>query len=384
MRNITGIPARGEDFFKRDILVDRLWEMLESGENILIAAPRRVGKTSLIRYMEDNPLKGYSFLYANTESVNDENEFYRRVLNKLLKTEQIKKSQKAITFLRKRKSSVKKIGKDGIEFGVTEGHNYFEMLREVLRSIDEDKLVVMLDEFPQTLENIIINGSERSGIKFLHGNRELRQDDDIIGSVQFVYTGSIGLENIVGRLNASKTINDLARLEVLPLKPDESRKMINSILQSKSYSLSDRVIDYILEKIEWLIPFYIQLIIREIGNLYQDRDLRKVKRTTVDLAMERMLQHRNHFEHWEQRLRSSYNTGEYNFCKAVLNLASENETVGAHEIYDLAVKYSLEGLYRNLIDSLVYDGYINETEDKKIYRFNSPILREWWNKNVAN
>jgi len=55
------------------------------------------------------------------------------------------------------------------------------------------------------------------------------------------------------------------------------------------------------------------------------------------------------------------------------------------EIINIASKHSLdEDEAKEIIHSLVYDGYINNNDDVKIYRFNSPILKMWWYKNVAN
>ena len=48
MRNVIGQPVEGEDLYGRDYELDRLWEHLENGEHILMLAPRRVGKTSLM------------------------------------------------------------------------------------------------------------------------------------------------------------------------------------------------------------------------------------------------------------------------------------------------------------------------------------------------
>ena len=39
---------------------------------------------------------------------------------------------------------------------------------------------------------------------------------------------------------------------------------------------------------------------------------------------------------------------------------------------------------QDVIKALIYDGYINNNDDAKIYRFNSPILKMWWYKNVTN
>jgi len=67
-----------------------------------------------------------------------------------------------------------------------------------------------------------------------------------------------------------------------------------------------------------------------------------------------------------------------------LNFTSEKSAMTSNEIFDLAVKYELDSSYRDIIGSLVYDGYINNHDEVHTYRFNSPILRMWWRQNVAN
>ena len=48
MRNVTGPPVMGDDLYGRQQDIDRLWSRLEGGEHLLMLAPRRVGKTSLM------------------------------------------------------------------------------------------------------------------------------------------------------------------------------------------------------------------------------------------------------------------------------------------------------------------------------------------------
>jgi len=38
----------------------------------------------------------------------------------------------------------------------------------------------------------------------------------------------------------------------------------------------------------------------------------------------------------------------------------------------------------DLVGILKHDGYLNNQEDPAHYRFNSPVIREWWWRNVAN
>jgi len=386
MRIQTGNPVRGKEFFNREKLIEQAWDLIEAGNHILLAAPRRVGKTSVMYYLMDNPKDGYTITYLITQSVNNENEFFRRIVNRVLKTDYVQKSQKVITFLEKHKPAISKVGLDGIEFGASEEGNYQEILIRILKSShpESQKLIVMIDEFPETLENIIKDEGETAGKHFLQSNRELRQDSEISKNVQFIYTGSIGLENIVSKLNAVSTINDLSRLKIPPLKPDEAKQLVSLLLENVDFTLSDPLINFILKKIEWLIPFYIQLIIWELKNLHRDENPDKITEDIIERALTGILEQRNHFEHWHARLRTSIKGNEYNFVKELLNITSENETISSNEIHNLAVKYQLESSYKDLVGSLVYDGYINNHDDFKVYRYNSPILRMWWNKNVAN
>ena len=386
MKIQTGHPARGDNFFSREQLTKNAWDLIESGHHILIAAPRRVGKTSLVYHLKDKPKEGFSLMYLITQSVDDENEFFRRILNKVLKTGHIQRSQKILTFLEKHKPSIKKIGPDGVEFGVSENFDYKEILIRILKSIhsEAEKLVIMIDEFPETLENIINDARESPAKHFLQSNRELRQDVEISENVQFVYTGSIGLENIVSRLNAVSTINDLARLTIPPLRKDEARQMIHLLLKNVDFNLSESVEDHILKKIEWLIPFYIQLVIQELKYICRDENQSSITDATVDKAFSGMLEQRQHFEHWHTRLRISFKGKEYHFVKEILSIISEDEQIHSNEIFNLAVKYGLEDYYRDLLGSLVYDGYINIHDAHKAYRYNSPVLRIWWRQNVAN
>ncbi len=337
-------------------------------------------------YLNDNPKPNYYFIFLITESVNNENEFFRRLVNKVIKSDIIKQSQKILTFIERHKPIIKKVGLEGVEFSVNDKLNYKDMLIRILRSFHsaDKRLIIMLDEFSETLDNIIEDESETAGKRFLQSNRELRQDIEVSNSVKFIYTGSIGLENIVNKLNAMNTINDLKSLRILPLSEKEAKQLIKQLLEDVNFAISNSLINYILKRIEWLIPFYIQLIIEKLNNIYRDDNISKMSKDIIDKAFAIMLEDRQHFEHWHTRLRASLKGAEYNFIKELLNKNSENGSINSNEIFDLAVKYELEDAYRDLLNSLVYDGYINNNDDKKNYRFNSPILGTWWRENVAN
>jgi uncharacterized protein len=62
-----GTNPRGDDFFSRHNIVTRIYRRLHAGAHIYLAAPRRVGKTAIMRHLEDNPRPDYAFKYLITE-----------------------------------------------------------------------------------------------------------------------------------------------------------------------------------------------------------------------------------------------------------------------------------------------------------------------------
>lgn len=382
-----GHPARGSEYFQRPQLTDKLWEKIRSGSSILLAAPRRVGKSSILFYLEDNPSKNFRPTYIDTESVNNENEYYKKLSNLIITTlsKITRYSKMAANFTKDLAARIESIGAEGITIGESR-LNYYDEFVKLVRSLDlkGERFIIMVDEFAETVQNIFKDEGERKAVHFLQSNRTLRQLPEINKKVQFVFAGSIGLENIVETLNASATINDLYSFAVPPFTGTEAKNLIYKVIEGAGYTFADDKIDYLLNKLEWLIPFYIQVIIDEIDKLEFERETKIITEKEIDTAFVRALEHRNYFSNWHTRLRRAYKGKEYTFVKGLLNYVSENDTVTSGEIRELAVQFEIGDEFVNILNALKYDGYINNHDDPKVYRFNSPLLKIWWNKNVAN
>jgi len=48
MRNVVGQVVRGDDFWDRKDEIEDIWDAVNSGSHLLLVAPRRVGKTSIM------------------------------------------------------------------------------------------------------------------------------------------------------------------------------------------------------------------------------------------------------------------------------------------------------------------------------------------------
>ncbi len=362
-----------------------IWRIIESGSNILLVAPRRVGKTSILFYLSDNPKGGFRPLYLITESVNDENEFFRKLYGHIFELlDGIEKFSQRIRNL-VGKNKISEISKNGVKLEDVKLDYYGALIKlfEVL-DLDGEKLIILIDEFPETVENIK-DKNETDALHFLQKNRELRHSAIVREKAQFIYAGSIGLENVVSKINASSTINDLHSFGVPPFTEKESRGLIfDKILKNSEMQIEDEQVSFLLSKIEWLIPFYIQLIMDETYKLYSYEELKKITNEVIERAIDKSVQHKLYFDLWLSRLKTTFKGNEFSFVKSVLNNASEKDTISSAEIYNYAEGFNITEIYKNIINTLVYDGYINNNDNPKIYHFNSPILKRWWYKYVAN
>lgn len=381
MQLCVGQVARAEQFWPRDAEINRIWDSVEAGGHILIAAPRRVGKTSVMYKMYDEPHEGYVVAFVDVESADNEHEFWHKLFNTLTSETFIGQTHrytaKLAASLRELAGNIRKVSSSGIEFGDGKTLDYAAAFEKFVTDLQIDKkLIIMVDEFAQAVENIIKYQSKEQAESFLRTARSLRQNPKILEKVTFIYAGSIGLESVVARIGATKSINDLNSIKIPPLAFEDAFAFSRALCKERE--ADDEGIAYLLEKIEWLIPFYIQLIIQETNRATLTEE-------SIDRAIAAALQHKNHFEHWKSKLKEAFEPSGYNFAKEILNVISDKHTIKSSAIHNLIAKHDLDhDIAKEIIHALVYDGYINNNDDPKIYRFNSPILRMWWYSNVAN
>jgi len=382
-RTIVGPAAEGDRYFHRKHLDQLLVKYLSAGSHLLLSAPRRVGKTSFLKHAEKHPPAGYRLKYHITESINDTNEYFKRLYKSLL--EEVSKKSRLWEQIgdQLKRTKVKKLSASGIELGAADVDYYDEFTRLAKELDFEEVLVFVVDEFSQTLDNIVLDHGEKAGARFLQLNRELRQMGDVSAKLRFIYCGSIGLGNIAHRINSSKHINDLTNFPIPPLSVQEGHQFIQSLIVDPALDFPTQTRTYLLDQLAWLIPFYIQIVLDELDTLFlQQGAASKVDSTHIDDAIQAALRNRTYFEHWHQRLRTAFSGNDFTFAKELLNKCSSAKSgFSTTKVFDLAEGKSLRDRYKSIVNTLEYDGYIELTGKK--YVFNSPLLRMWWAQNIA-
>ncbi|MEO8769800.1 MAG: hypothetical protein ABI402_06940 [Ferruginibacter sp.] len=381
MKIIIGPSAEGEFYFERDHLNVHFWKKLKQSHHLSIAAPRRVGKSSFMLNLPSSDK--YKCIYLITESINEPNEFFKKIYKTLL--DQLNRGGRFKQFFDDvfKRLEIKKISLSEIEFGKNE-INYFDEILLLCKEVKESefKLVLLIDEFSQTVENIITDQSKETARNFLHQCRELRQSPDIKSKISFVYTGSIGLENLVLSIDEPRSISDLGHFTIPPLSREEARLIVTQIIDNDPVAFSAGSEDYLFNKLNWLLPFFIHVIMGEIETLCIEKNTATITNTIIDQAFDKALHNRSYFEHWLVRLRTIFKGNDFSCAKEILKIATVKDGIDSYELHDSITKYGIEDA-APLINILQHDGYLIRDHVSEKYRFNSPLLQAWWKKNIV-
>jgi len=395
LKSSVGQPAEGESkFFPRMKVIIKILRILNLGENILISAPRRIGKSSILKFIKSNPQENQIIKYIVVQSVDSSEEFFKKLFNELLNDKEIFTGiegywARTNNTVKKYASRITGFSVDGnIEIDPNEHIDYYQECTQLIKDfkLNDKSIIVFIDEYPDALNNIL-KKDKTLAIKFLQQNRDLIELFSN-SNLQFVYTGSTGLINIVKKLDRLDLVNKLKTIKILPLTKDEAKELIQRLIagfkqDNNNFDISDKVIEYIVQKITWKIPYYMQIITDELFDYYEDTE-KPIDESIVDLILSEIVKsksnHSDYFENWKRRLKTAFQSQDYDFAIEVLNYISKNNTLEYAVFCDLAVKHKVKD-HRYILDVLEHDGYISE--DHKSYGFNSVLLKEWWYINVA-
>jgi len=388
LKNTSGQVVEGDNFFDRKAEIERYWRTLET-DNLLMLAPRRVGKSSVLKRMKAYPQNDMAVVYADVSDCSTEFAFIKRLYNEVLtchsSSEQLWNSISQ-SWLGRRVARVKKagLGPFVIEFEGDESHwsQAGETLADAISALEEDTLI-QVDELPVFLLRLIDraeNANQDRIRAFLYWMRRLRQSHP---RVRWMLAGSIGLDTIAARLNISDAINDL-KIETLGAFDEKTAHELLSILgRTHRIELADEVRDRIVTRVGWLIPYYLQLVF----NLLREHP--KPDISAVDLAVDTLLDpsHKVVFDYWRQRLKDEMGAVDAGHAYLLLNHICRDPEGVRRSTLKMVLSVAIPDPERcddqlhYLLDVLQSDGYLVEEGGR--WRFRSPFLREYWLRRVA-
>ena len=397
MQNITGQPVVGDNLYGRDYELKALWERLERGEHILLLAPRRVGKTSLMLELRRQPRPNWHVIYIDVEGAAGAADLFADVLAQLAShptyrrgIENIPGWQALKSILSTANFSAKaRIGDLKMELVSAmraDWHRRADQIRARLAATEaEGRLLIIIDELPLLVSRLVDNGARQEAELLLSKLREWRQAPDLRGIVATLAGGSIGLEGIVQRAGLSGTINDLVPFHLESWPRSTARQFLIEIGRSSGFSLGESTVEQVLDLLYDPVPYHLQLFFQTLRDECRD-DPASLTAGLVKSCFEQQLAGASgtaHLDHYATRLEIALDERERRAALAILSrlswLASPTEGVLVKELRQLVPRR--EDAFRYALRVLEADGYLHRDGDRVSFRSN--LLRRWWRKHHA-
>ncbi|GBU29467.1 hypothetical protein R84B8_03032 [Treponema sp. R8-4-B8] len=377
MKKITikaGPPVEGSDFYGREKELKYAWEYhISKGVSLLLSAPRRVGKTSfskkMLKYAEKN---GWKTLYLDLEGIITENEFVRLFKEELRSETWWNKAGNAILKIFESIEELKIAGSE-ISFNIKVWRSdTYGKIKQLIESTE--KVLIVIDELTIYLNHLLTQEDGREKVEFfLEWLRSFRQTTKI----SWIFCSSVGIENFASMHQLSKHLNDLHLYPIGAFSDDEAKIFISRLNVDKNVQFSKDHIQYILDKLVWYLPFFIQILVEKI-NSFVCVDGKQLSNNTIDEAYNRLITE-NHFNTWDERLKE-YFEFEENARKILKLCAFPNGRSRDDLLLNLTAnkdeKENMEDMLSKLLEMLKNDGYLTEHNCKYIFR--SPLLRDFW------
>ncbi|SOD98411.1 ATP-binding protein [Spirosoma fluviale] len=388
MTNKVGSPVEGDDFFDRKAELAEAWDLLQNGNHLLISAPRRVGKTSLVRRLvRDAQGANWKALFINVEGEENEIGFVRLFVEGLKEQKNWFEKTKDNTFktlsslLQSLELEVKAddVGSMTVKWNQAKTADLKTQLLDLLRTM-EDGLIV-IDELPILLNRIAKaeNGKQRAE-SFLHWLRSFRQLPGL--RIRWVFCGSIGLDSFTERMGVVKTINDLYGFPLGAFTPKVADQFLERLGQDNSLPLSPAVRQEIVTLTGWPLPYYLQLLFSKLKSAHRIQGLSSVV-TVEDVApaFSKAAVHSN-LGTWMERLDEQLTDEDARLAKGILDLLSRQQKGRKRSLLEQhlgALRVAPENIKdkaTQLLKMLERDGYLLSQEGT--YAFRSPLLRTYW------
>ncbi len=380
---IIGNKATGALYYPRKEMENNILREIEKGNHILIAAPRRYGKTSIVCSLANAELNGTICIFENIQGLKSETAFYKRIYELILSCvsknkRQWKRIKASIKGVRIEEVSVFE-GK--VKFGDKNELDYLVLIEEILSIVEKEniRIVLFIDELPEILHDLNKNRKVDQAHGILNNIREWRQNPQY-KSLCLVLTGSIGIHHIVKRIEGRVAdINDLNEIKFESFTLEQAVDFINYVTKEATLKYSPKLIEYLLKTTVHLIPFFINLLLDEINR--KARALRNVEivEDDIDNAFRTIVKENKYFVDWKNRIFEYFNKEDALFMNEVLLYIAHKAKINDRQLYDLAVKHGNTINYMDLINILERDGYIHKIEID--YFFVSPFLHAFWRMN---
>jgi len=371
------------DVVGRDQLIAQLWDILER-LSVVLTAERRMGKTQMIKKMIAEAPGDMLTIYRDLEGVRTLLEFVELVFKDV--EEHLSGRTRAVSKARQLFQQLAGTEIGGIiKLPDSLGSHWKRLLEGTIEDLvtHQDRPVVLFwDELPLMIYNVKKRAGEEEAMEVLDVLRQLRQ---MHGNLRMVYTGSIGLHNVITSLQAAgyanDPTNDMKTINVSPLSSSDAKTLALQLMEGEGIQVDNReetahAIALAVDN----VPFYIHHVVYDLkfheGGVNASVAEEMVNRRLTDRQDEWRMRH------YQNRIATYYTPVQQKLALVLLDVLATDEPLVFGDLFNLiktriAISDEEAEAVRDMLMLLQRDHYIELGSDKT-YRFSFPLIRRWW------
>jgi hypothetical protein len=377
-----------------------------NGEHLLLSAPRRTGKTSVLDYLAAHPQDGFVPISVFVQDIGHPADFILLMLDLFHE-----KSPKLFRDLfhsggRLVGKALDKVGEvdlHGFKITLREqdpdwqrnwklyGDEFFEQVRQ-----GKDRLLLLVDEFPDMIVNMHKQHPElvRPFLAWFRGHRLKPHPRD--DRVRWLLCGSVNLASTLEALGCLDTINDFHDVPLPTLTEDQVKQFVRDMLTARGVDFAETVPAKVAACLGRPVPVFLQMVTQDLDRMWK-RKKKKLTARDVTAAFDELIVTsgaRDKLQHFYSRIGQYYQEPKRSAAYSLLAMLSvspdglSRATLLAdferilHRQGDHSTIDRRKQLFNQLMRDLENDFYVAEVKSGVI-DFASGLIKQWWRKYYA-
>ena len=362
--------------------------LLEDHRSILMAAPRRVGKTWLIKKLKtDLETAGWLCPLLDVQGCRTEDDFWRRLCKALQSTRGFKRH---VDHLLQRLAQISHGSADATVLQTLVRLDHRAFAETLIRALDQcgKPTVVLIDEislFVLTLAQSEAGEPKRQTRDLLY---ELRRLQSTYPNVRWLMTGSIGLDEVAGRFGLQGALVDLNLYPLASFDEAAARSFLASPNVIPPVQFTPEGFARFIAEIGWLSPYYLKILGERVHPSGDDKDRPVATAEDVDRAVTDILgpSYRPYFSVWGEHIDKNFAAGDSAILRALLDRLSRDPSgeTATTLLTHLATPFPAltPARLRDLLRTLETDAFLIHRDERHAFR--SPLLRRYWADHEAD
>ncbi len=383
---VAGALASGSNFYGRDEDVGKLHGILSDGKSFLLRAPRRYGKTSLLKHITKHFSPSMDLCFVDLEGGDSSEDFVELILKGTLQNkafckilpgdiaESVQNTDSDIDRLKILRQERKAVNKDW--------KAYAETIFQSISTQKQNPSVIILDEVTFLVEDMLArkNNDKKEVEELFDWFSKMRMK---FPDIQFILSGSEHLPSFLSAFGIDGQLSDFQETSLRLFSTKIANAFIFLILSGQKIVATQNEINCVLELMGKPIPYFLQIFLDAL--IKKCREEKQIEIEQIKTVYYNDLLgsgSKRYFESIKKQLEQykRYGLRCRSGAETILDKLTVKESVSAEElkiIWDKTTDSSDQ--FATMMEIMKDDFYVKPIPENR-FILDSKLIKDWWER----